>query len=345
MARKVAPLVGLPWHWMCCSRKQAREELDLRLKALVRKARSAEAEVARALWEMKRRGLFRFLGYPRIQDYAEVELDMSGGKAKELCDLFSKLNRLPRIKEVFEGGELPWTKCRQIARVATEEDEEHWIHEGTVLSNRGLERKVAEAKGERPKVRIVLELSEEDAADLELAVRRLREERGEAVPIGIAVAELSRRAMGAPADRPGYQVVIHECPTCAAASRDSHAGPIEVSKSALEAAKVDAEILDLREGGKGAFRKTITPAERRAVIARDRGRCTLCGTRSWLHIHHRQRKDGDVGVLSLLCSGCHKGLVHAGHVAISGSGPSVGFRLSDGTALATRVTYVTHPCS
>ncbi len=55
--------------------------LDLRLKELVKKARRAEAEVARALFEMNRRGLFRFLGYPRIQDYAEVELDLPRGKA------------------------------------------------------------------------------------------------------------------------------------------------------------------------------------------------------------------------------------------------------------------------
>src|SRR5207249_9212121 len=121
-------------------------------------------------------------------------------------------------------------------------------------------------------------------------------------------------AMEAPIDKTGYQVIIDECPTCKTASRDARDGAIEVSAEELAAAKEDAEVLDLTSGGKGEFRHSITPAERRAVIARDRGRCALCGTHAWLHIHHIERRDGDLAALSLLCSACHKGLIHAGHV-------------------------------
>src|SRR5258705_523277 len=68
------------------------------------------------------------------------------------------------------------------------------------------------------------------------------------------------RGRGPPVDRPGYQVVVQECPTCASALRDARAGPIDVSPEELAAAKVDAEVLDLTGGGKGEFKHTITPA-------------------------------------------------------------------------------------
>ena len=305
----------------------AARDLDRRLKRLVKAARSAEAEVARALLDMKRRGLFRVLGYSRIQDYAAVELDMGRDKAKELADLAEKLEGLPQISSEFSNGEITWTKARLIARVAKVDDEEDWIAAARSLPSRVLERKVATAKGERPKVRVVLELTEEEAADLDQAVRMLREERGDVTSVSAAVAEFSRRAMGPPVERPGYQVVIHECPTCESASRDA----VEVAPEDLAAAKVDAEILDLRHGGNGVLKKTIKPSERRAVIARDRGQCVLCGTKAWLHIHHVVRRDGDVAVLSLLCSSCHKQVVHARYVDVRLRGGRPEFHLRDGS--------------
>jgi hypothetical protein len=307
-------------------------DVDARLKELVKRMRGAEAEVARALLEMKRRGLYKRLGYSRISDYAEVELDLRRGKAKDLVEVAARCEELPKVRAAFEAGELPWTKARQVVRVATVATEEHWLNEARMLSNRGLESAVARAKGEAPKVRVTLELTPQDAADLDEAIRRLREERGSAVAVGAAVAELARRAMGAPVERPGYQVVIQQCATCGAASRDARGGAIEVAAEELAAAKVDAEIVDLTAGDTGVVKKTITPAERRAVIARDRGCCVLCGTRAWLHIHH-VRAEGGVGALSLLCSGCHKGLVHAGHITLTGRAPRVELRRRDGALL------------
>ncbi len=53
------------------ARLEEARELDGKLRALVRIAQQAEAELARALREMADRGLYRDLGYPRIQAYAE----------------------------------------------------------------------------------------------------------------------------------------------------------------------------------------------------------------------------------------------------------------------------------
>jgi hypothetical protein len=106
---------------------------------------------------------------------------------------------------------------------------------------------------------------------------------------------------------------------------------VSISKAELAAAKVDAEVLDLRASPTGDFKHTIKPSERRAVIARDRGQCVLCGVKSWLHIHHVVRRDGDPAVLSLLCSACHKQVIHAGYVDIELKGGRREFRLADGS--------------
>lgn len=306
-------------------------EVDRELKELARGRRVSDAVAAKKLLRMKRGKLYRALGYSRLQDYAWFELDMKRSKAKDLVEIAERVERLPLVARAFEAGELEWTKCRAVVRVATSENEGEWLGRARTVSSRALEREVARAKGERPRVRVVLELSEEDAADLDEAVRRLREERGEAVPLGEAVGELARRSMGPPVDRPGYQVVIHECPTCEKASRDASGGEIPVGERELEAARVDAEIVDLRERP-ARVRRSITPAERREVIARDSGRCALCGTRAWLHIHHVVRRSGDPSVLSLLCSACHKRLVHEGHVLMAGRAPRFAITLRDGTS-------------
>ncbi len=137
--------------------------------------------------------------------------------------------------------------------------------------------------------------------------------------------------MGPPVARPGYQVVIHECPKCGDASHDARGGPVPVEETELAAAKVDAEVVDLRDPTAPA-KKTIKPSERRAVIARDRGRCVHCGTTAWLHIHHLERRHADLGGLACLCDPCHKRLVHAGHVVAEGRAPDLRFRLRDGSA-------------
>jgi hypothetical protein len=317
-------------------RMQTARELDARLRELVALGNRVDAEVAFALAEMKERGLFRVLGYSRITDYADWELEVPKAKARALIEITKRLPELPQITDAFVSGRVPWTKTRLIVRVATVDTEEHWLHEAEVLSVRGLESAVAREKGEPPRVRITLDLTPQEAADLDAAVRHLREERGEAVSMGSAVVEMARRGLGRPVDGPRHQVVIHECPTCERATRVAHHGEVDVSQRELAAAKVDAAILDLRKGKTGEFTHTITPAERRAVIARDRDRCALCGVLQWLHIHHVVRRDGDPGVLSLLCSQCHGRVVHGGHVVVSGSAPAFEFRLVDGSPARVR---------
>ena len=315
---------------------QAARELDARLRDLATRARQAEAELAYALLDMREKGLYRLLGFSRLGDYAEARLDMPAGKARELAELARRLGSLPAVERAFRQGELSWTKARQVARVATAENEASWIDRAKAMTSRELEAEVARAKGDTPTVRLVLTLTEEEAANLEDAIGHLREEMGESVGAGAAIAMLVRRATAPPVDRPGYQVVIHECSTCERASRDVAAGTIPVAAETLAEAKEDAEVLDLRAGDTGRRSTEIPPSVRRAVIARDHGRCVICGARRWLHIHHLVPRSAggashDPSALCLLCSVCHKGLTHGRFVRLVGRGGALEVELRDGT--------------
>ncbi len=307
-------------------------KLDGKLRTLVRTAQQAEAELARALREMADRGLYRYLGYPRIQAYAEAVLGIPGGKAKALVELARKLDRLPRLRAAFEAGEISWTKARTVTRAATPETEERWIGKALELTNRRLEISVAQANGEEPEFAVTMRFKASELADLEEGVRRLREERSEAVALGAAVAEFVRRAYAPPVSRPPVQIVIHECPRCKEATRETRDGPIPVSPEELAAAKEDAEILDLRKE-RPRRTKTIPPRVRAIVLARDRNRCRICGSTTWKQIHHLDPSRNDPDALILVCWTCHHKLIHGEYVFVRGSGGELTFQLADGSPL------------
>src|SRR5262249_45551361 len=133
------------------------------------------------------------LGQGSLADYAAYRLDFSERKTRDLIELVERAAGLPRIRNAFEQGEIHYTKLRTIARVATAESEAEWLERARELNSRALEREVAAAVGERQKVRMVLEFSEEQLADIEDAVGRLRRERNESVSREDAIVDLIRR--------------------------------------------------------------------------------------------------------------------------------------------------------
>ena len=68
-------------------------------------------------------------------------------KAQYLVFIASRLEKLPRIREAFDAGELPWTKAREIVSVATPETEAEWLEKARALSNRDLEKEVRRHAG------------------------------------------------------------------------------------------------------------------------------------------------------------------------------------------------------
>lgn len=245
---------------------EAARQLHARLAEILTELHSAEVRAAFVLHEMKVRGLHRSLGYSQIGDYAWAEHRIAASKANDLIAVVTKSEPLNQIRRAFEGGTLEWTKARTILRVAKPRTQAFWIKEAGRLSSRSLEAAVAHAKGAPLMKRRVVDLTPTDAADLDRAIERLREQRGRAISVGEAIAELARRAMAAPSGRPDQRIVQPDCATCGAASRDGRDEPAAVPDHAAE--KGEAEIVASRDPRTVPDSQNRTPKDRKPVVTR-----------------------------------------------------------------------------
>ena len=88
------------------------------------------------------------LCYARLADYARERPGLSARQLQELARVHRALAGLPALERALLASELPWSKVRLIARVATPEDEEAWIARARGMSTRGLEQEVQRIAGE-----------------------------------------------------------------------------------------------------------------------------------------------------------------------------------------------------
>ncbi len=322
------------------------KSLDAAIVALGRERCRMLARVARLLHEMTRTKGYVALGFASIADYARARLDFSGWKTRDLVELTERASGLPVVREAFETGRVSWTKLRAVARIATPESEGEWIERAERLTCRQLEASVAEAQGTEPgRVRVVLDLSAEQYADLEDALVEVRKERGSSCSREQAVLELIGRGLRAGESnetRPPFQTVVYRCERCNAATRETREGPVPASAETAARAACDAEVVDARAPAR--VTKTIPPRLRRFVLRRDHGRCVVpgCANRHWCEVHHVVPRalggTHDPEYLATLC-GVHHGAVHAGLLLIGGSGAR-GFRFfrSDGSEIVGPAT-------
>ncbi|MBK7670011.1 MAG: HNH endonuclease [bacterium] len=130
----------------------------------------------------------------------------------------------------------------------------------------------------------------------------------EALVAGTAVVEDASTVRERREAAPAYQIVVQQCPDCAAATVATGSGDRRIAPAQAAAVACDARV---REPGK-PNRATIAPSVRAKVLARDRHRCTMpgCGSPRFLEVHHVvARQDGgtnDAANLVTLCSRCHR---------------------------------------
>ena len=66
------------------------------------------------------------LCYARLGDYARERVGLSARQLQDLARAHRALRSLPRLAQALLANELPWSKVRLLARVATPQDEEAW---------------------------------------------------------------------------------------------------------------------------------------------------------------------------------------------------------------------------
>jgi hypothetical protein len=100
------------------------------------------------LWyaEIKKRRLYRELGYPTMGLYAKQALGFSETRASDFSRLADRLEQLPRLRGALEEGEIGYTKANQVASVSNRENESQWLAEAKKSSRRELGQKIKRAK-------------------------------------------------------------------------------------------------------------------------------------------------------------------------------------------------------
>jgi len=284
--------------------------------------RAAERNAVTLFAEIKRRRLYRELGYSSIQLYATRGLGFSRTKAFEFIRLAESLEKLPRLKKRVESGEVPWTKAREVVKVATPETEREWLRLAESKSRRELEQKVKvsraardrdESQGElvpmpstpraAPAPYVTFRLETMSKAKLEAMIEKLMKLHHCSREQVLMMALEAFNGESTRGDTP-YQVIVHRCEECGKAE----VGGVELSQAEAEQVACDSRVLAPGKRNKAS----IPPARRRAVLARDGHQCRTrgCNAKHFLEVHHivpRNRGGtNDEANLITLCSSCHR---------------------------------------
>jgi Holliday junction DNA helicase RuvB len=320
-----------------------KKELIERIHFHHRQGEVAERALGFYLFQMQEGGTYR----PLRDAAAWAAAHLGCQRADKLILTARRLEELLEIDTAFAAGKVPWTKVREIARVATAETERKWLHLALTATSREVEEAVARAKrgdepreglkARRPRYVEKILFSGEEKAVWDQAVRKVRSEMPGGTTPYQAAAEMARRALLAKpeGEAPGkkakdaFLVVLHRGKD-GSTWADADEGRVEIDPATIEEkVREGARVIEvpdiqgagecqaIRFGERGKAAKEdrdppVSPEQKEAVLARD-GRCLVCGSREDLTPHHLDsHADGGKSVTERLCTLCVRcqGCVH-----------------------------------
>jgi len=119
---------------------------DAKLRELVRLRQNVSWNLGRLLRVFAGRRLHRELGFLSFSRYCRERLGLGVRRAWQLVALDRRLLLLPRIESAYRGGTISWVKASNIARVATERNEDRWLRLAEAVTVRRLIEEVALAE-------------------------------------------------------------------------------------------------------------------------------------------------------------------------------------------------------
>ncbi len=334
--------------------------IDRRIRRLAERRSTLDAEEARLLVVAKRMEIHKRLGYGSFDEYLERALGYRPTTGRDRVRVAEALEELPETRLALAEGTASFSTVREITRVATPDTEVEWLAHIDGLTVREVEQAVrGRRRGDRPtdrpepdlEPRIVrMELPPQTYALFLDARRRLEREVGRAMSDAefMAVACRAVLAGGRPGDDgrgqlvpapnlPPHQVAIVVCDDCKRGWHDVRGRSVELSPAAIERARCDAVELGRVDDCEKPRRKTwtISPRTRKAVLARDRHRCTVpgCTSSAFVDVHHIRHRahggDDRMRNLTTLCE-LHHTHHHEGMIKIEGEGGAIRVTHADG---------------
>ena len=122
-------------------------EVETRLVAALRDLDAARKNAVIWFGEILNRKLYLELGCSSIYHYAHDRLGFSRARTAYFLRLCRSFEQLPALRESVASGAVPWTKAREIVKVATPETERFWVDQARTTGRRELERRVAATQG------------------------------------------------------------------------------------------------------------------------------------------------------------------------------------------------------
>jgi hypothetical protein len=243
------------------------------------------------LLTLKRTRLYLKLGCSSIRQYAERYFQFRRGHTYVCISVAKALERLPRIADAFDRGEIGWSALRQIARVASAESQDEWLQFVRGKSVRKIQAEVDDARAknrDRPrkgsyglpglKIPITFELKPEEHAIVEKALAKVAQEMGQSLGGGRvkpheALLFLAKRILetglsgtgpsetGLPGEEgrvelksSPFTILYHLCTNCRTAHLSTPEGLVEIPAEVVERVEGDA-------------RKVVIPPEEEAEPA------------------------------------------------------------------------------
>ena len=137
------------------------KEVDRRLVALSRVHRRVESVLCFYLQEVEDRRLYLKYGFASVVDYARERLGFEDRKTRTLVQMAERFEKLPHLEKAFRSGDIPWTKAREVVKVAKPETERDWLAKCRKMTNRQLEQEVRRTVPPVKKKTIVLVLEDD----------------------------------------------------------------------------------------------------------------------------------------------------------------------------------------
>src|SRR6187399_1007811 len=359
----VIKLEGAAW-------RQAHEELV----RLATERAGLDFEEGRWLLRAHRAGAHLRLGYASFHEYTERLFGYGPRLTQEKLRVAEALEELSETAKKLQTGAISFSHARELTRVATPSTEKEWLEAARGRTVREVEQLVS---GHRPgslpddvpdldlKRHVLrLELSGHAFATFREAMGKMRRDAGESLDDDAAILLLCRQALEGSGDpgRASHQIAFTVCESCRRVKQQGCGQLIEVGPEVLEMAECDAQYIGHVDAHVGAQNdespcdharailarasQTIPPAVRRAVVARDGGRCRVPGCRHAVHRipHHIVlRSEGGRNHPDNLVSLCtaHHLAVHEGRLLVSGCASSeLRFTHADGTPYGGTVAAV-----
>jgi hypothetical protein len=260
---------------------QQHHPLHQKALSLAKEYKRIESELLEIFRQIDCQLLYRRLGYTSLYDYAMRALTLSESTACALIAVARKSLEVPELKLALDSGDLSISQARKIAPVIDADNATEWLVKASLMTNRQLEREVAQVN---PRA----------------AVREsAKYVSGERLEVKLGLSESSLKKFKRAQDLESQRTKTH----------------CNLEKTLENVVEFYLKKNDpLLQCGR---RLIHSPSARKVILRASDARCThvyaggaRCTNQRWLDIHHiKHRSEGggdEPGNLAVLCSAHHR---------------------------------------